>query len=226
MDVNVQNDQNIIILDVKENVAPGAQQQLLRLSGKLRFFSFFDVINSEPTQISDKSKQDDEEEQYDSDDSSSSSSSSDSSDSEPYSSDDSIKDPNYNTDTVESSDKIDVKKKRTRKRKAEPSDWKKFRAKRLRNSGKSYKTLGKGLEVARRQIKPPCDDSKCKQKCSTKFTEEERLFLFQNCWDMGDIVKQRTYILSLMQEVNPTYKYPRNTESRAANHAFFFHKRW
>ncbi|XP_071051003.1 uncharacterized protein [Onthophagus taurus] len=214
MDVNVQNDQNIIILDVKENVAPGAQQQLLRLN--------------------DKSKQDDEEEQYDSDDSSSSSSSSDSSDSEPYSSDDSIKDPNYNTDsssssdlhnklfnTVESSDKTDVKKKRTRKRKAEPSDWKKFRAKRLRNSGKSYKTLGKGLEVAGRQIKPPCDDSKCKQKCSTKFTEEERLFLFQNYWDMSDIVKQRTYILSLMQEVNPTYKYPRNTESRAANHAFF-----
>jgi hypothetical protein len=27
------------------------------------------------------------------------------------------------------------------------------------------KTLGKGLEIPERQLKPPCDETKCKQKC-------------------------------------------------------------
>lgn len=123
--------------------------------------------------------------------------------------------------TVHLAVESEIKQKRTRKRKANPSEWKKFNVKRLRNSGKSYKTLGKGVEVSERQMKPPCDDSKCRQKCSTKFTEEERLTLFKNYWDLGDIVKQRTYILSLIHEINPAYRYPHHDKGRVANHAFF-----
>lgn len=97
----------------------------------------------------------------------------------------------------------------------------KFTTKRLRKTGK---TLGKGLIVPERQMKPLCDDSKCKQKCTTKFTEEERLAQFKKYWDMGDILKQLTYILSLIEEVNPVYRYPRNFIGRTANNTFFFLK--
>lgn len=167
---------------------------------------------------------------------------------DPYSSDDSVSDPDYDSssssnssdsssssnssgdnkveisNTINPSVEPNTSKKRTRKRKADPSEWKKFTTKRLRNSGKAYKTLGKGVPVSERKMKPPCDNSKCKQKCSTKFTEEDRLDLFKKYWEMGDIVKQRTYILSLIQEVNPAYRYPRNADGRVANHAFYFLK--
>ncbi|XP_030759330.1 uncharacterized protein LOC115884790 [Sitophilus oryzae] len=154
----------------------------------------------------------------------------------PYSSDDSIRDPNYSDDSSSNSSEAESdmshvtaetiqEKKKTRKRKAEPSTWKKNCAKRLRNSGKSYKTLVKGNEIPERKIQPACNE-KCKQNCSRKFTEEERLKIFKNYWDMSDIVKQRTYLLTLMQEVNPKYRYPVQGGHgvRATNHAFYFYK--
>lgn len=70
-----------------------------------------------------------------------------------------------------------------RKRKAEPSTWKKNCANRLRNSGKSYKTLAKEKEIPERKLQPACNE-KCKQNCSSKFTEEERLKIFKNYWDI------------------------------------------
>lgn len=95
-------------------------------------------------------------------------------------------------------------------------------AKQLRNSGKSYKTLGKGKEMPERTLKPPCTD-KCKQKCHSKFTEEERQEIFKNYWEKADIVQQRTYLLTLMKEINPKYRYTAQAGSgRASNHAFYF----
>lgn len=168
------------------------------------------------------------------------SSTSSSSDSETdFSSDDSVQDPNYSSDSSSSSEnssneqlnretetnenKEVVEKKNTRKRKAVPSKWKKNCTKQLRNSGKSYKTLGKGLEIPERTLKPPCNE-RCKQKCSLKFSKEERLAIFKNYWEMADVVKQRTYILTLIQEVNPKYRYIRQGSSRTTNHAFYFYK--
>lgn len=164
---------------------------------------------------------------------------------DPYSSDDSVRDPDYSSDSSSSSSSLNsnsssssdseynvenavdneptVERKKTRKRKAEPSTWKKNCTKRLRNSGKSYITLGKRKEMPERKLKPSCND-KCNHKCGSKFSEEERLIIFKNYWDMADIVKQRTYILTVMQEINPKYRYTARDAGRATNHAFYFFK--
>lgn len=117
----------------------------------------------------------------------------------------------------------EVEIKKTRKRKAKPTEWKKACAKRLRNSGKPYKTLGKGLEVPRRELKPTCND-KCSHKCSSKFNEEERMAIFNTYWEMTDVVKQRIFISNLIQEINPKYRYTRDVNGRTINHAFYFYK--
>lgn len=68
-------------------------------------------------------------------------------------------------------------------------------------------------------MKPPCDSEKCKQKCTTKFTEQERLTIFEKYWALADIVKQRTYIATLMEDVNTAKE-----KRRVNNHAFYFFK--
>ena len=123
-----------------------------------------------------------------------------------FGSDDSLKDPDYETSSSsDSENSVDVieeeqtegqadqgYKKKTRKRRAMPSTWEKNRTKKLRNSGKPYKTYNKKLEVPARAIKGSCDE-KCRHKCSQKFTEKERQSIFNLYWLLGDIAKQRKH---------------------------------
>ena len=158
---------------------------------------------------------------------------------DPFYSDDSIQDPDYATDESSSSseegvplitlqeDKTEQDKKKTRKRKADPTEWKRNKTKVLRNSGQSYNTLNKNKLVQGRQIKMPCDD-RCKLKCSIMFTDQDRAAIFKKYWDFADISKQRAFIATLMQEISPKYTYHKlnndGKRRRSNNNAFFFIK--
>lgn len=115
------------------------------------------------------------------------------------------------------------KKPRTRKRKADPLNWRRNKNKLLRNSGKAYENTT-GVTVPNREMHPPCG-VKCRHKCASKFTEEERLNIFRKYWSLADINMQRNFILHFMQEINPQYRYVLNDRVRAhriKNNAFYF----
>lgn len=117
-------------------------------------------------------------------------------------------------------------KEKTRKRKSFPNEWRRNKMKLLRNSGKSYTSLKTGIEIPKRQIGPTCG-KKCRLNCSTKFTEEERLSFFNNYWAIGDINKQRSYILNCMQSICGKSKNtdkPTKKKARGFNNAFYFYK--
>nr|CAI5823299.1 unnamed protein product [Callosobruchus analis] len=62
---------------------------------------------------------------------------------------------------------------------------------RLRNLGQKYKDW-KGNVHPKRQLKSAC--TSCRQKCNDKFSEEERKQIFENYWQLGDVIRQRDFI--------------------------------
>lgn len=156
-------------------------------------------------------------------------------------SDDSFDDPNYeanSTTTTDSEQEVPMPEqevpmpqdeeevsatKKTRKRKKNPNEWKRNKIKSLRNSGQAYVTLNKRTPVAQRQMKPPCG-ANCKLKCSVKFTEEERSKLFHKYWDLADIVKQRSFIVTLIHELIRDDNNTQGRKKRANNNVFYFLK--
>ncbi|KAJ8928718.1 hypothetical protein NQ314_018683 [Rhamnusium bicolor] len=127
----------------------------------------------------------DENEESDSSEGSTTSSSSGNSHEED--SDDSLLDPNYTPVDVNSrnnqlpdelleladSDESTVEK-NGKKRVAKPEDWHKNKAKRARNSGTSYITSSASRKkFPERKMMPPCTQ-KCRLKCSTKISEDNR----------------------------------------------------
>ncbi|CAG9772069.1 unnamed protein product [Ceutorhynchus assimilis] len=176
------------------------------------------------------------------------SSSSPSIESEPYGSDDSVQDPTYNTSSDSDTEnreplEIQVKKKRKikdpctkerigKKRKVDPKIWQKNLAKKLRNSGEGYVSLGlvKNQDGSKHVVKkqrpprrllPPCGN-KCKLKCSEKLLEDKRAKIFKDYWELGDIEKQREFISSNMKTVAPKYKYSNAENPRQPNNAYYF----
>lgn len=76
------------------------------------------------------------------------------------------------------------------------------------------------MPVKAKQIKIPSND-RCKLKCTTKLSEEKREAIFRFYWNLADISKQRAFLLTLMQEVDPQYS---NRQKRTPNNAFYFKK--
>lgn len=117
--------------------------------------------------------------------------------------------------------------KRGVKRKRNVGKWRRNILKHARNSGKEYEMRRKDKKVREERImKPACSD-KCRLSCSTKFSEEDRLKLFSEYWELGNIDKQREFIKSGMQEIKPSYKYVRvggKRPPRRNNMAFYFHQ--
>lgn len=150
-------------------------------------------------------------------------------------SDDSYDDPNYEaklTTTTESEEEVTTPKnveevsvtKKTRKKKRNPNEWKRNKIKSLRNSGQAYFTLNKRTPVAPRQMKPPCG-ANCKLKCSVKFTEGERNELFHKYWNLADIVKQRSFLGTLIHElIRDDNNNAQGIKKRANNNVFYFLK--
>lgn len=183
--------------------------------------------------------------------SSSSSSESSSSPENVLDSDDSVADkiyePNYDEDTegVGSSDddssltqncdaatlgnkgtnELESPAKKGSKRKKQPQNWGRSLQKKLRNEGKRYVMHSKDKkEREERKVKPACGE-KCRLKCSMKFTEEQRLYIFASYWELGDIEKQRQFIANSIDQIVPKYRYVRiggTRQQRKPNNAFYF----
>lgn len=122
--------------------------------------------------------------------------------------------------------------KQSRKRKRVPDEWQKKKAKRLRNTGKSYESIRKIKKsdgsIERRKVKReerkmtvPCGE-KCRLKCSTKISQEQRQNIFEDYWQLGDILAQRVFIAGRMLTIKPKYRYQKGDNSRRLNSSFFF----
>ncbi|XP_050306441.1 uncharacterized protein LOC126743406 [Anthonomus grandis grandis] len=91
----------------------------------------------------------------------------------------------------------------SKKRKRNQNKWKKSVAKTLRNSGQEHCSInGRKLQPAK-TILNACDVEKCRFKYATKLSEEERKLLFEKFWALGNLHKQRNYVLGHMQSIQP-----------------------
>ncbi|MEW8545667.1 MAG: hypothetical protein AB2693_19270 [Candidatus Thiodiazotropha sp.] len=83
--------------------------------------------------------------------------------------------------------------KRGRKRSRDESSWVRNVRKRLKNTGQSY--VGrKGQVKAAKVMKKGCGE-KCKFQCHKKFSQEEREDIFHHYWALGDLTRQRDFVL-------------------------------
>ncbi|CAG9825704.1 unnamed protein product [Phaedon cochleariae] len=110
--------------------------------------------------------------------------------------------------------------KKTRKRSAEPQQWKQNQIKRLRNLGMSYKTRH-DKTIRAKECQPACND-RCRLKCSSFMTEEKRKELLTHYWALGDIEKQRLFIDKHIKKITVKYRYTTTPTGRGNNHAFYF----
>lgn len=148
-------------------------------------------------------------------------------------SDNATKDPNFSITDLETSSSEDEthsepaspeeldKTTKKRNRKAVPSEWKENIAKKLRNTGKQYISKFTNKKVAARCLKPPCEN--CIFTCSEKFSNEDRQRLFDQFWKLGNIDKQREFIVRQTFEVKRNQGCNSSTQ-RSLNYAYTFLK--
>lgn len=145
--------------------------------------------------------------------------------------DDSDADPTYEINEDNESEEpnsvteLDIKNRKSRKRKRNPDGWKRNISKQLRNSGKEYRSLKTGKLVPPKKILPPCKAT-CKLKCTTKFSEEDRQQYFKDFWELGSLERQRHFILDHMQNIQPKYRHVviDRKKERSLNKAYYFTK--
>ncbi|MEW8548265.1 MAG: hypothetical protein AB2693_32575, partial [Candidatus Thiodiazotropha sp.] len=105
------------------------------------------------------------------------------------------------------------KRNSVRKRKANPCAWKKNIRKTLRLTGKEYTSVAGKKVSARKVQQSSC--SKCRFKCTTNVSDEQRQSIFDSYWNLNSKDRQMDYICSHVEERNPdrikqTAKRPRN----------------
>lgn len=126
------------------------------------------------------------------------------------------------TEGAESDNTQTDNKRKGKKRKANPVEWKKTKAKFLRNSGKPYTSSSiRKTEMQARKVRPACGE-KCKLKCSSKIEENKRLEIFENYWSLESLKSHREFISRSMTAVRPQYQYKKEGSRRQCNHAFHF----
>lgn len=126
------------------------------------------------------------------------------------------------TEGAESDNTQADNKRKGKKRKANPVEWKKSKAKLLRNSGKPYTSSSiRKTEIRARKLRPACNE-KCKLKCSSKIEENKRLEIFDKYWSLDSLKSQREFICRSMTVVRPKYQYKKEGSRRQCNHAFHF----
>lgn len=112
--------------------------------------------------------------------------------------------------------------KKSKKRVARVEEWLSNKAKKLRNTGKSYISRSKTKKIIpARSLKPPCGD-KCKMECSTKIHEDCRKKIFANYWGLGDITLQRNFINSSTKAIVPAFRFSGKEKPRGYNNAYYF----
>ena len=88
----------------------------------------------------------------------------------------------------------------TRKRKATPEHWKKNIRKKLRLQGDEY-TSANGKVIPARSIKP-VNCEKCRLKCETKISNEQRQKIFDSFWKLGSYERQKDFVCGKVDEDN------------------------
>lgn len=87
----------------------------------------------------------------------------------------------------------ETREQRGRKRRKNVDEWKQNIRKRRRQSGLEYVSTC-GISTRARELKTTKDCfGKCRYKCATKFSENERKAVFQNFWKLSDIEKNTFY---------------------------------
>ena len=102
----------------------------------------------------------------------------------------------------------------TRKRQRDPTSWKRNIRKKKRQSGEKY-VNSHGNEQAARSVKTKKDCTKCKFKCSSIVTVEDRSAIFNEFWKMSDNEKLHFYGKTTKQESRKSLK--AGTASRKKN---------
>ncbi|GFV73437.1 uncharacterized protein TNCV_3389531 [Trichonephila clavipes] len=129
---------------------------------------------------------------------------------------------------------LQINKKNSRKRKTCVQKWQRSERKEQGNSGKAYNYIkrikdndGKIIDriviwKEERKLLPPCGD-KCRLTCRNKFTEEQRKGIFNEYWKMGDLQRQRDFIVANTAKINPKYRNQReNAKKRSLHNAYYF----
>lgn len=138
-----------------------------------------------------------------------------------YDSDDSIKDPNYIPDTVSSPPPSvpNSPAKITKKRKINPAN--REIAKKRRNEGLEYTSSTTKKIVKGKKMGPPCAET-CNFKCQTKIGPRERQQLFDSYWKLGNLDKQRHFLLKCMEKIAPAVRFTNKNNPRLLNNSFNF----
>lgn len=106
-------------------------------------------------------------------------------------------------------------KKRVRKEDA----WTRVKTKKLKNSGKEYRSKN-GRLIQERNIKPPCPE-KCILGCNKKFCEEFRMTIFQDYWNLASLQRQRDFLGSCIERLELSYRRISAANPRNQNCAFY-----
>lgn len=108
----------------------------------------------------------------------------------------------------------------TRKRVRNESQWQKNIKKKLRNEGKEY-TSGSNLKVVpARKLGVPCNE-KCRLKCINSISNDERKVIHEKYWQIGDINRQREFIMRHIFSIHPKYR-DRLDSKRSLNYGYTF----
>lgn len=109
---------------------------------------------------------------------------------------------------------------KTRKRTKNQDKWKKNKAKRLKNSGKSYRSSS-GKIIASKKMGLPCTQ-KCRLSCSEKIPESLRTDLFKKYWASSSLQRQRDYLSSCIEHPQVKYRRVSGAHARQPNCTFKF----
>lgn len=82
---------------------------------------------------------------------------------------------------------------RVRKRKRDEGNWRRNSRKRLRNSGLAYISV-RGKLISGRTMKPSYPPS-CQPNCSKNISEDERMVMFEEFWNLADKREQKHFLL-------------------------------
>ncbi|KAJ8950484.1 hypothetical protein NQ314_007871 [Rhamnusium bicolor] len=106
-----------------------------------------------------------------------------------------------------------------KKRERREEGWKRNKIKIARLKGEKYVTL-KGKVVGPRQTGPSCG---CRNKCTDKFTDEEKANIISNLYNGRPKDEQDSYLQSLIECVQIIRRRPRKTQDEARLRISNFH---
>ena len=86
-----------------------------------------------------------------------------------------------------------------KRRKRNEDQWKQRIRKKRRNEGLQY-TNNKGKVMPARKMGPPCTQT-CRRKCNLYFSNCDREAIFASFWALGDIDRQRDFIINRVEKV-------------------------